>query len=193
MAVVVALAALMYTAKAANAASQQTRLQKQLAVDAGQPYVWADIRPDSHQGGLLTLVLGNSGPTIATDVKVSFDPPLDMPFREESQHAVEVLERGLPSLPPGRNWVWNMGVAWQVVASDGPKNYELTVEANGPFGAIKPLNYIVSIDDIRRTRSLPDGSLHLVAEAVTKTNQTLQSIADTIAAAQRTQENEEAP
>lgn len=178
VAAMAALIALFFTGMAALAAKRQTDLQKQIAMDAAQPYVWADIRPDTHQGGLLTLVVGNAGPTVATDVKVIFDPPLQMPFSDEVTHANEVLSRGLPSLPPGRTFVWNLGVAWQIVSDDGLKEYTLEVQADGPFGRLNPLVYKVRIDDIKQTRAVPDGSLHLVAQAVNDANKVLKSIAE---------------
>ncbi|ACL38166.1 hypothetical protein Achl_0163 [Pseudarthrobacter chlorophenolicus A6] len=181
-----AVVALIFTGIAAVAAYKQTRLQKQIAEDAAQPYVWVDMRPDTKQGGLLNLIVGNSGPTVATDVTVGFEPPLQMPFEDEAGHALEVLRRGIPSLPPGRTLVWNLGVAWQIVGADSPKRYKLTISAAGPFGGLKPLTYIVDVDDIRATAAVPDGSLHLVAEAVSKTNRTLERLTDFFAAVERT-------
>lgn len=188
-----ALIALFFTGMAAFAAHKQTKLQKQIATDAAQPYVWADMRPDTQQGGLLTLVVGNSGPTVATNVRVSFDPLLQMPFQDGSGHALEVLTRGIPSLPPGRTFIWNLGGAWQIVAADNPKRYALTIEADGPFGTLTPLTYTVDIDDIKQTRAMPDGSLHLVTEAVTKTNKTLESIANVFSDMERSRNTQQAP
>jgi hypothetical protein len=38
--------------RAARAAEEQTRIQRQLRLDAAQPYVWADVRPDAeHEHG----------------------------------------------------------------------------------------------------------------------------------------------
>lgn len=193
VAAVVAFVALFYTARAANAAAQQTKIQREMAKAAAQPYVWADIRPDTGQGGLLTLVVGNSGPTIATDVRISFDPALDMPFEDETQHAVQILARGLPSLPPGRNWQWNLGSAGQIVGDDSPRTYEIEVRANGPFGEVEPITYAVNIDDLKQTRVAPDGNLHLVAQAMSETNNALTKIADAVAAVNRTAPSQRTP
>lgn len=40
-----------------------------------QPYVWADLKP-REDGGMLVFVVGNAGPTVATDVRIVFDPLL---------------------------------------------------------------------------------------------------------------------
>lgn len=58
------------------AAREQTQLQLELARERLQPYVWADIQPDMQQGTLVYVMVGNSGPTVARNVKVTFDPPL---------------------------------------------------------------------------------------------------------------------
>jgi len=62
--------------RAARAAEEQTKIQQQLRVDAALPYVWVDVRPDDATGTLLNLVVGNSGPTVATNIRVRVDPPL---------------------------------------------------------------------------------------------------------------------
>ena len=41
------------------AAREQTQLQRDLAHEALQPYVWADIQPDMQQGTVLHVVVGN--------------------------------------------------------------------------------------------------------------------------------------
>jgi hypothetical protein len=40
----------------AHAAEEQTQIQRELRVDAAQPYVWADIRPDDAVGNRLNVV-----------------------------------------------------------------------------------------------------------------------------------------
>lgn len=62
--------------RAAGASERQTVIQEALSRRSAEPYVWADLRPDDRKGGLLVLVVGNSGPTVATDVVVWFQPPL---------------------------------------------------------------------------------------------------------------------
>ncbi|MTB70778.1 hypothetical protein GGG17_02055 [Arsenicicoccus sp. MKL-02] len=47
------------------AAWEQTQLQRDLAHEALQPYVWADIQPDVQQGTVMHVVVGNNGPTVA--------------------------------------------------------------------------------------------------------------------------------
>lgn len=82
-AALIALAALYFNwrstkeaSRAASAAEEQTKIQRQLRIDAAHPHVWADIRQDDAIGTLLNLVVGNSGPTVAEKVRVKVDPAL---------------------------------------------------------------------------------------------------------------------
>ncbi|MGO4383868.1 hypothetical protein [Specibacter sp. RAF43] len=176
LAVAVAIGALFYTARSANAAKKQTEIQSQMNKAAAEPYIWADLRPDEAQGGLLLLIVGNSGPTVATNVRVNFSPELRMASKDSSEHATEVLRRGLPSLAPGRVWKWSMGVAWQTVEEGQEPAYDITIEADGPFGPLDKLEYTIGLQEIRHTLAVPAGSLHTISTAVGKLNDTLKKI-----------------
>jgi hypothetical protein len=65
VATVVAIFALYYADRAAHAASAQITQQTELFREAAQPVLWADIRGDI-TGELLVMLVGNSGPSIAT-------------------------------------------------------------------------------------------------------------------------------
>ena len=75
-AAIAAFAALRPAERAARAAEEQLGVQCDIARQAAQPYVWADIQPDNQQGVLLHLVVGNAGPTVAHNVRVVITPPI---------------------------------------------------------------------------------------------------------------------
>jgi hypothetical protein len=58
------------------AARRQNELQEQMWRDQAQPHVVADVRPDPGHGPLLQVVPEDRGSTIAWNVHVTFDPPL---------------------------------------------------------------------------------------------------------------------
>lgn len=163
-----AFTSLPFTRRAANAAHEQSRLQAQMMQDQAQPYVWADIQPDAKQGTLLQVVVGNSGPTIATNVRVTIEPPL--PVADAYPGNVEVAQRrlanGLRSIAPGRRIEWTAGRGFDVLEKDEPQIHTFRVTADGPHGPIKPLEFEVDLSDWREARDAPDGSLHLVRGAV---------------------------
>ena len=87
---------LIYARRSANASREQTKQQKQAAKDAAQPMLWVDIRGDDGQGQALVLLLGNSGPSIARNVKVTFDPA--PPSTLDIKPILEILKQGIASL-----------------------------------------------------------------------------------------------
>ena len=82
---------LIYARRSANASREQTKQQKQAANDAAQPMVWVDIRGDDGQGQALVMLLGNSGPSIARNVKVVFDPA--PPATMDIKPILEILKK----------------------------------------------------------------------------------------------------
>jgi hypothetical protein len=151
---------LSYARRSANASREQTKQQKQAAKDAAQP-MWVDIRGDDGQGRAVVLLLGNSGPSIARNVKVTFDPA--PPSTLDIKPILEILKQGIASLPPGRTMQWTLGAPHNAVDWDAHKAYRVRIEAEGPFGLIEPLEYVISIDDLDSARAAPPGNLHAVA------------------------------
>jgi hypothetical protein len=151
---------LIYVRRSTKASREQTKQQKQATKDAAQPMLWVDIRDDG-QGQALVLLLGNSGPSIARNVKVGFDPA--PPATLDIMPILEILKRGIASVPPGRTMKWALGAAHDAVDWDAHKAYRVRIEAEGPFGAIEPLEYVISVDDLHGSRAAPPGNLHAVA------------------------------
>lgn len=151
--------------RAADAAVAQTELQRKIAEEAAQPYVWVDVRQDEAQGTMLNLVLGNSGPTFAHNVRATFEPPLSS---EKSEAAQRRLRDGVKTLGPGRKLVWFIGMGFEILKDDRPQLHTITVEAEGPHGPIPPMTYEIDLSDFRETRDAPEGNLHYVRKAIEK-------------------------
>ena len=150
-----------YARRSANASREQTKQQRQAAKDATQPMLWVDIRGDDGQGQALLLLLGNSGPSIARNVKVTFDPA--PPSTLDIEPILQILKQGLTSLPPGRTMQWALGAAHNTNGWDAPNAYRVRIEAEGPFGVIEPFEYVISVDDLNGSHAAPSGNLHAVA------------------------------
>jgi len=153
--------------RAARAAEDQTAIQRQLRVDAAQPYVWADLRPDDATGTLLNLVVG-SGPTVASNVRVTVDPPLPAidQLKDRAETALARLAGGIQSLAPGRVLMWSLGQGFNLLKADGSQAFTLTITAEGPFGPVTPLTHVVDPTDWKGMLDRPAGSLHQLTEAV---------------------------
>jgi hypothetical protein len=152
---------LIYVRRSAKASREQTKQQKQAAKDATQPMLWVDIRGDDGQGQALVLLLGNSGPSIARNVKVVFDPA--PPATLDIKPILEILKQGIASVPPGRTMRWALGALQNAGDRDAHRPYRVRIEAEGPFGAIEPLEYVISVDDLDGSRAAPPGNLQAVA------------------------------
>ncbi len=96
--------------RAAAAAEAQTEIQRQIQIAAAQPYIWADIREDDSQGVLLDLLIGNSGPTVATNVRARIDPPLPThrQLEEGAKAQQQLAGQGISALPPGAVIRWHL-------------------------------------------------------------------------------------
>lgn len=165
--VAVAFVAALYAARAANAAKAQTAIQKQVREDAAQPYVWVDIRPDDESGGTFVLYLGNSGPTVATDIRVTFDPSLPLGDTGSTAEAVDQLAKGISSLPPGRTMQWSLGVVnARINELTHPTGYVSRVVARGPFGELPVLQYAITLQDVRYNVVKPPGTMRGIAKSL---------------------------
>lgn len=151
----------------ANVAADQTRLQRKIHQDSAQPYVWADIGLDEQQGTLLRVEVVNEGPTVATNVRVGFDPPMQSTYNPENFQAIQAdLGRGIKSLAPGRRLRWTYDIGPQFYESGLPTATTVTVECDGPFGPCPVLSYPLDLEDIKQSADSPAGSLHLVARSI---------------------------
>lgn len=169
VAAVIAAAAALATFWQVREARAQTALQQQIRVDGAQPYVFADFRVDlTLTPAVITVHLENSGSTVATNVRLTWHPELP------GKHAVGgdvgtpgLPPRLLPSMPPGRVMTWTLGRGQEVLQDDTVlREYLVTVEADGPFGAVEPLTYTLSLDDMSHVLVAPAGSLHKIEHAI---------------------------
>jgi hypothetical protein len=162
----------------ARAVEDQTQLQRDLAKTAAEPRLWADIRGDDATGHALVLLLGNSGPSLARNVRLTFDPA--PPATVDIKLTLEILERGIASLAPGRTLEWILGAAHNSVDWDMNNEYKVRLEADGPFGPLEPLEYVIVVSNLKGSHPTPTGNLHAVAEELHEigkaTNQLRRSI-----------------
>ena len=74
IATVPAYLSLRITKAAADAATAQTHLQREIPHQGRLPMLWADLRPHPEHRSVTCLIVGNSGPTTAHDVMVMVEP-----------------------------------------------------------------------------------------------------------------------
>lgn len=72
-----------------------------------QPSVIAEVRPASGSHSVIDFVVKNTGPTVARDVSVSFDPPISIPEERKDEPLVAsyLIQRysvPIPTIAPGQ-------------------------------------------------------------------------------------------
>jgi hypothetical protein len=155
-------------------AEDSAELQRKVAEDAAQPYVWADVRISTLNGWDLMFVVGNSGSTVATNVKVNIDPP----FPAVSAHEAPYLEPmhtkladGLASLAPDSILTWTLGPSPDVVNREGPLIHSVRIECDGPFGAVPVSEYDIDLASFRESTSNHSGTLKDITKAIEEAGQ----------------------
>jgi hypothetical protein len=157
------------------AAHRQNELQEQMWRDQAQPYVVADVRPDPGQGHLLQVVLENRGSTIARNVQVTFDPPLQKRLGPD-QGYFSALDGGVSYLPPGRVMIWHLGFSPDYF-KDGQQepDREVTVLCDGPMGPVEPLRYMLSFEAFRGQSAAASGTLARIEGAIKELTKTFKA------------------
>jgi hypothetical protein len=159
----------------ASFARKQYELAELVRKDQAQPYVFADIRPDTN-GFLMMLVVENTGPTVARNVRVTFDPPLrSITFPEVE--TLRFLREGIKALPPGRRIMWYFDTGPAIFENDVPKRYQVTVSADGPFGPSEEMTYEIDFTILEHSEARDPGRLKDITEQLKKTNNTLTTLA----------------
>lgn len=149
-----------------------------------QPYVWADLRPRD-DAGMLVLVVGNAGPTVATDVRLVFAPALRQIVPSDRAALADEIEArvgaGIGSIAPGRTFIWNLGVAHAFFpGSDPVPALMVTVTANGPSDRLNPVCYPIELEDLRHQAARPSG-FALLEAPLKKIDDRLDKIARAVA------------
>ena len=115
------------------------------------------VRPDVSLGELSPYSFELGHP----NVKVVFDPA--PPANLDIKPILAILKQGIASLTPGRTMQWALGAPHNRIDWNPHKAYRVRIDAEGPFGAIEPVEYVISVDDLDGSRAAPPGNLHAVA------------------------------
>ncbi|GAA3957543.1 hypothetical protein GCM10023085_45050 [Actinomadura viridis] len=136
--------------ESARAAQRQVELTEQVRREQAEPYVVVDIRPSDHVSSVFLLIIENVGPTVARNVQIQFDPLLERTLETSRASWKPIRDAllftsGIPLMPPGRRMEWFFDMTPARFSSTLPMHYTVTVEADGPFGAVEPLVYQIDL------------------------------------------------
>lgn len=156
---------------------RQTALQLEIRQASEQPYIWADIDIQQPNGWMLELVVGNSGPSVATNVRVRIDPPIKQAAGHEHLDAVfSRLAQGVASLAPGRRLYWTLGSSPDLVGGTGPFAHTVSIDCDGPFGPIPRAEYVIDLSDLKDSVAKRHGSLREISKSVDDVTKVLKEV-----------------
>jgi hypothetical protein len=186
IAATIALAALYFTWRQVKTAEEQTSIQRMMHEEAAQPYVWSDIRPHAQHAEFMMLIVKNDGPTVASNVSVSIDPPFPQEWARDGDEGRFLSRRRFAALPPGRVMQWNLGIPQQLLPSpelpaNGDGRFTITIRFDGPKGPADTLSYIVDLSEYRRTAKTTPGTAMTIAKSVNDSSKALTKAIDSIA------------
>ena len=173
----VAAAAESLTALVAIAAAvfawRQVREARRTREDQAQPFVVVDIVPDPRSDNALNLVIENIGFTMATDVKLAFDPPLtrakETTIEGSRLQDWSVLKEGIPALPPRKRIEGYFDVTRERVKTGATPKYSVSVSYRGPRKQrTYDSSYIIDLNAYYGALSLVRKDTHNIAETLEK-------------------------
>lgn len=170
LSLVVASIATRHAKNASDAAKEQVKLQRKIAEEDAQPYVWADVRPSVADGSQLMLFVGNSGKTLAENIRIEIDRPLptvDSVASELLQDAMARFSAGHASLAPGRELSWGLGLGHKILNDkDEDLRFTFMINADGPFGPVPELKYVIDMNDWRGASAIVPGTMQQVSRSI---------------------------
>ncbi|MFI2316689.1 hypothetical protein [Streptomyces sp. CB00072] len=125
-------------------AQQQLEHAEKAHREQNEPYVVVDIQPSDPASGVLVVVVENIGTTIARNVRITADPPLESGWGADLTAMLQrALSHTFPMLPPGRRLEFLFDEQERFQNADLPTGYTFTVRCEGPYGPMEDLEYIV--------------------------------------------------
>lgn len=135
----------------ADIANRQLALSERIRREQSEPYIAVDIVPSPLVSWVFLLVIENIGPTMARNVRITFDPPIQRVRDSDGRRALpmnqaSMFREGIALMPPGRRIELFLDRTFDLLPSDLPKVYTVTVKADGPFGAVEPITYKIDLN-----------------------------------------------
>lgn len=166
-----ARAAIAESRRATQVAIEQTELQRANAEEARAAVVWADVRPHPDSPDFLYLSVGNTGSSVARDVRVRIEPPIEGPPKspERALEVQDAARNGIASLVPGRTYEWRLGNAREIIEANlNHPGVDLVITWVDGNGAHHGETFPVRVTDVWMTAIVTKGSLRDVANAIKK-------------------------
>lgn len=113
---------------AAVVAWRQVREARELRLEQNRPFVVVDFDLDESKGYLIFFEVTNMGTSLARDVQIEIDPPLESAI-DVAVDKLKMLNEGIATLPPGKKLrtFFDMSFRRNEDRLDLPMNHKATV------------------------------------------------------------------
>lgn len=113
---------------AAGVAWRQVREARELRLEQNRPFVIVDFELDESKGYLVFFEVANMGTSLARDIQIEIDPPLESAIDVEMDK-LKMLSEGIATLPPGKKLrtFFDMSFRRNEQRPDLPMNHRATV------------------------------------------------------------------
>lgn len=174
---VTAAAAATYAVRQFGEARRARELQDEIRREQSQPYIVVDVERPVVSAIHLELAVRNTGSTIAYDVKIAFDPPLETAMgRKDATYALEqtaFMRQGIPTMPPGREWSMIFDSGPERFESDLPRQYDITVTFRDARAVEYSMNYRLDFDIYFGLMRFSPKGAHQIAQSLDAVDKTL--------------------
>lgn len=154
----------------------QVRQARKLREEEAAPYVVVDIASGAVSRQLLYLTIENTGKTVARNVRVNFDPPLQQAMDTAGYPIADwsALRDGVQTLTPGRKVDALFDEAEKLYAADTPRRYAVTIECKNGHGRQLPtVQYVIDLDRLFGALHAEELGVHQLVKTARKIEQTL--------------------
>jgi hypothetical protein len=158
---------------------RQLKQARALREEEAAPFVVVDVVPTPASRWILDLVIENTGKTVARDVRITFDPPVESAADMAGYDLRDwsPLRDGIKSLAPGRRLTAMFDQTRERHASELPRQYEVRVECRGARGRRQPvMEYTVDLDPLYGALYVEEKGLHNLVQEVEKLRKAVEPI-----------------
>ncbi|MGW4408523.1 hypothetical protein ACWEJ6_31120 [Nonomuraea sp. NPDC004702] len=154
------------TMQQAASAHEQLELAEKVRREQLEPHIVVDILPSPHVSSVLILVIENIGSTVARNVRIAFDKPIERAVEDNpNQHKLSehrIFTEGIPHMPPRRRIELLFDYGPDRFEHALPMAYTVSVDAEWAGGRIDTLTYLIDLSvyynvNYLRVKNLHDG------------------------------------
>jgi hypothetical protein len=159
----------------------QVRQARLLRVEQSRPFVVANFEPSPVSSKYTELVIENIGTTIATNVTIKFDRPLESADNVEGFELSKspLLTQGIPMMPPGMRVTGLFDSFPARRDSDLPMSYSATVKFSDFRGKPQePLTYLLDLNFRNSLVHITEYGVHDAAKALREMEKSMKKWTD---------------